>query len=84
MDRAIQIGRKWLAQQNPKFEGFRPSRFELMCISEGSGQRQWVWTVNFDSRLGGRWLSGLGFETYILMDGTVIEPSVAAAPLAPK
>ena len=84
MDRAVQIGRKWLVQQNPKFEAFRPSSFNLMCISEGAGQRQWVWTVHFDARLGNRWLGGLGFETYILMDGSVVEPSVAGAPTAPK
>ena len=77
MDRAVQVGRQWLIKQNPKFEGFRPAMLQLMRVSEGGGLQKWIWTIHFDAKLGDRWLDGLGFEAYILMDGTIVEPHIS-------
>jgi hypothetical protein len=83
MDRAVQVARQWLAKQNPTFEGFRPSNFSLMRVSEGGGAQRWVWIIHFDAKLGDRWLGSLGFEAYVLMDGTVVEPRTSKDPPFP-
>jgi hypothetical protein len=77
MDRAVELGRQWLKKTQPKFEGFRPSRFTLLRISEGNAAQQWLWQLGFDPALGGRWLSDPSFEVYLLMDGSVIVPTVS-------
>ena len=76
---ALEAGKRWLRTENPEFTDFRCEQFNLRRVEERAGEERWIWDLSFEPKLKDRWLPVPDLEVYLLMDSTVIEPTVDTA-----
>ena len=87
MGEATKAARAWLTSRTPEIKIFELSALNLLNVPARPGTCRrgcWFYRMNFNPVIGGRRLAGGGdFTVVVLMDGSIVEPRLEAAPSGP-
>ena len=76
ISQAVEIGRKWMKDNNPKLDDFEVRTISINRVGDSRIKNRWYYSIEFQAVVSGRTLYGSPFFVKILMNGVVVESEI--------